>query len=94
MGLENKQKLSPYWAKITAEAEKIIARRIHELQEKTVDPAYCLASDDRWRMTRQQWDIEGMQETLESVRKGGFWGKMAAIDAVLTAKPCMVFRRS
>lgn len=94
MSLNDKPKLSPYWKRITAEAEVILRRRIEELDKKTVDPAFCLLPDDKYRMTRQQWDIDGLKENLDTVRKGGFWGKLAAFDAVLAERPGLIFRRN
>lgn len=86
--------LSPYWQKLATAADEILQRRIEKLQAKTVNPDYCLLPGDKARMTRQQWDIEGMQEMQKDVRKGGIVGKLTAFETVLGEKPCLIFGKN
>lgn len=88
------KKLSPYWQKLANAADEILQERIERLQKKTVDPEYCLMDDDKARMMRQQWDIEGMQQMQKDVRKGGLIGKITAFETVLSSKPSLVFRKN
>ncbi len=86
--------LSPYWQKLVNAADVILQRRIDGLQARTVRPEWCLAADDKMRMARQKMELDGMKDVQKAVRRGGFWGKIAAFDTVLSEKPCLVFSKN
>lgn len=75
MTLEKKQKLSPYWQRLADRAERTLAKQINDLESKTVDPEYCLSSDDYRRMAMRKLDLEGMKGIRETIREGGLGGR-------------------
>lgn len=91
MSREETKRLSPYWRRLVTAADKILTRRIEKLEARTVKPEWCLVADDKARMVKQQWEIEGLRDMQKDVRSGGFWGKAVAFEAVLGEKPCLLF---
>lgn len=83
--------LTPFWRKITDEASEILINEIKELRDKTIAPAFCLAAQDKHLMERRARSIKGAKAVLETVRKGGFWGKTWALDTVLRHKPSILW---
>ena len=86
-------KLSPYWARITKAADKILSTKIEELKKRTVDPDLCLTNDDKFKMTKREMELNGLKDIQQHVRKGDFAGKLWAVDAVMGEKPCLLFHR-
>lgn len=87
----NKKALSPYWNRLSKEAGHILERQIQELEKRTVPPEYCILSEDKYRMVKQEMEIDGIKSILDTVKQGGLWGKVWAIDTVLKENPRLVF---
>lgn len=79
MTLETKPKLSPYWQRLADRAERTLTGQINDLEARTVDPEYCLSSDDYRQMAMRKLDLEGMKSIRESIREGGLGGKLWAL---------------
>jgi hypothetical protein len=88
----NKQQLSPYWNRIVTEAEDILTRQLSELEKKTVSPDFCILKEDQYRMARQEMEIDGIKSIIDTVKEGGTWGKIWAVDTVLKENPSLVFK--
>lgn len=94
MSGEQMKPLSPYWQKLVNAADTILQQRIDSLRARTVQPEWCLAADDKMRMAKQQMEVDGMKDVQKAVRRGGFLGKTATLDTVLSEKPCLVFSKN
>lgn len=94
MSLNPHEKLSPYWQRIVTEADKIVLRQMDEARayRDWIAAKPSPWQEDNLTKVKLQWELEGLAEEREMIRKGGFWGKLWAAYEVLGEKPSLVFR--